>query len=583
MFNNRPPPPYAPSVPPSALTTPRWRRALSAIVAISAITASYGALAKTSYHKADKPILDGQGRTRIIIDFVDYAFEAYPQELLAAFDPKKDSMQPQVNALIASYEARLGFKRELVTTWVGSSVTAFLTTTQIELLSVDPQVKLLTEDAYEQFSAPLWYPAWNGAAWGELNDWGRVAVGGKTIADVPAQSARTVYIIDGGVANHDDLNSVVGRVNTACGGSADCSNVGAGWANQPGYYAKVACNAHATHVAGIVGATANNGKNRAGVFAGVPMVSVAQLLSPSADRDTGVWVPCGRGGPTISAVGAAFDYIYAQLRPYTPITHSTHIATMSINSGRVGFNAADGTAETNRGKLLQMVNPAPVWIYFEGNWVQADYNGVFFVQSAGNNNTNACSLTARGSTPATYTSAGFLTSANATSTAVDGIMVVGAIKDDGDAVAGTFSGSQPADFFLTPEPGSNYGPCVDIWAPGEMIYSLWGHGPGGAFPYAETTSTWGNQLYTGSQPNNYIYNSPYVNPNANPPYDYYGWAWGSGTSFAAPHVAAAAAYVASKYSLNSPIAIEAKLRELWQDYGKTDAASQSIKVVHLGP
>lgn len=521
---------------------------------------------------------------RIIVDFVDNAFEAYPQELFAAFDPKKDTLQPQVNALISSYETRLGFNRELVTTWVGSSVTAFLTTAQIELLSVDPQVKLLTEDAYEQFSTPLWYPAWNGAEWGELNDWGRVAVGGRTIADVPAQSARTVYIIDGGVANHDDLDSVVSRVNTACGGSADCSNVGAGWANQPGFYAKVACNAHATHVAGIVGASANNGKNRAGVFAGVPIVSVALLLSPGADANTGVWTPCGRGGPTISAVGAAFDYIYAQLRPYTPlaILHSTHIATMSINSGHVGFNALDGTAETNRGKLLQMVNPAQVWFYFEGNWVPADYNDVFFVQSAGNNNTNACSLTARGDTLATNTSAGYLTSANATSTAVDGIMVVGAIKDDGDAVTGSFSGSQPINFF-SPEPGSNYGPCVDIWAPGEMIYSLWGHGPGGAYPYAESTSTWGNQSYTGSQPSNYVYNSPYVDPNASPPYDYKGWAWGSGTSFAAPHVAAAAAYVASKYDLNSPVAIEAKLRELWQDYGKTDATSQAIKVVHLGP
>ena len=458
------------------------------------------------YHKADNPIFDAQGRKRIIVDFVDNAFEAYPQELLAAFDPKKDTMQPQVSALIASYEARLGFKRELVTTWVGSSVAAFLTTQQIASLSVDPQVKLLTEDAYEQFSTPLWYPAWNGAAWGELNDWGRVAVGGKTIADVPAQSARTVYIIDGGVANHDDLDSVVSRVNTACGGSADCSNIGVGFANQPGYYAKVACNAHATQVAGIVGATANNGKNRAGVFAGVPIVSVAQLISPSSDPGTGVWVPCGQGTPTISGIGAAFDYIYAQLRPYTPlaIPHSTHIAPMSINSGHVGFNASDLTAETNRDKLLVMVNPAPVWIYFEGNWVQADYNGVFFVQSAGNNNTNACSLTARRNTLQTNTSAGYLTSANATSTAVDGIMVVGAIKDDGDAVTGSFSGSQPIDFFFTPEPGSNYGPCVDIWAPGEMIYSLWGHGPGNASPYGENTSTWGNQTYTGSQPSTYV-------------------------------------------------------------------------------
>ena len=51
---------------------------------------------------------------------------------------------------------------------------------------------------------------------------------------------------------------------------------------------------------------------------------------------------------------------------------------------------------------------------------------------------------------------------------------------------------------------------------------------------------------------------------------------------AAPHVAAAAAYVADKYNLTSPGDIELKLRENAQWYlNKLDTALQPVKVVYL--
>ena len=162
----------------------------------------------------------------MIVDFTDEAYQSHPRELLIDFDPKKDIQQPQALALIKDYERKFGFAREGLTTWVGASVTAFLTPQQVEQLRADRNVRLLTEDSYGQFSAaatsPPWPASWTGAAWGELNDWGRTAVNGKTIQP---GSGRKVYIIDSGVAHHNDLSSVSQRVNVNCG--TVCKSAGA--------------------------------------------------------------------------------------------------------------------------------------------------------------------------------------------------------------------------------------------------------------------------------------------------------------------------------------------------------------------
>ena len=92
-----------------------------------------------------------------------------------------------------------------------------------------------------------------------------------------------------------------------------------------------------------------------------------------------------------------------------------------------------------------------------------------------------------------------------------------------------------ADYLANP---SNYGRCVDIWAPGDYIVSAW-------------------------------------NDNA------WGRAWLSGTSMAAPHVAAAAAYFADYEGLTTPGAIEQRIRSIPLSWGDSDAAGQPVKVVHM--
>ena len=169
-------------------------------------------LAQAAYHKAEKPIVSKDGRTRIIIDFFDEASQAYPTTNLENFDPKTSTQHPQVLALVQDYEKKYGFTRESMTTWVGASVTAFLTPQQVERIKADRNVRLLTEHRYATFSStPPWAPVWNTAPWTELRNWGHQAVNGRVTT---AATQRKVYIIDSGVAYHDDLPSMQ-RVNVA--------------------------------------------------------------------------------------------------------------------------------------------------------------------------------------------------------------------------------------------------------------------------------------------------------------------------------------------------------------------------------
>ena len=531
----------------------------------------------------------------MIVDFTDEAYLSYPRDLLINFDPKKDTQQPQALALIKEYEQRFGFVREGLTTWVGASVTAFLTTRQVEQLLADRNVRLITDDEYQQFSAPAtpppWYPSWTGSAWGELNDWGRTAVNGKTVL---AGSFRKVYIIDSGVANHSDLSSVSQRVNVNCGTGADCSSVATPYSpniDPPrlGNYSTVGCYAHATHIGGIIGANADSAAPRVGVYAGVNMVSIA--LGSSKGTYNNAWIPCADGGSTdylqngvyVSSIGFAFDFIAAQNQPAGPIPGTANVASISINPGGLGFSAS-GVAETNRSKLLAMVNPASPWRYFQDQWVQWYYPGIFVAQSAGNQNINACSRRTDGK------SAAFQTTPSPTGTATDGIMVVGAIRPNGTAVS-DLTGPNSGPGFTQPEPrfgtsaefGSNFGNCVDIWAPGDAIYSTWGRG---------LYSTYSSANYFGGQPNGYL---PGTAPTPSSLYSYdpttlyeglFGWQWLSGTSMAAPHVAAAAAYVADKYNLVTPIDIEQKIRDNWKTWGALDPLSTPqnplpIRIVYL--
>ena len=498
-----------------------------------------GSLAAAPYLRTEAPIKDAENRVAVIVDLVDDAHELYSEQISPKYARVKPFHKPQTLNLVDDFEKKYKFTRTGMTSWVGNSFTAYLTSEQIEKLSKDKSVKQISEDRQVQFSAP---PPWSNVQSGyatELHSWGRQAVNGK---DKLPWSTRKVFIIDSGVAQHDDLGSVVARTNVMCGSGGGCEIA------NPGFYPVVGCYAHSTHVAGIIGAENGNGKTTAGVYSGVNMVSVSVRYDGTGTGTCGYLQL-----PSSSGIGYALDYVYNENRLNNG--GLVGIVNISMNGGAMGWVTDSATGalmtEPNYSKVSRLAKPA----LLKGG---VKYQGALVVRSAGNENGNVCTLrtSAQGSLaympyPLNYP--------NNQSIATDGIMVVGAVHANGAAVSTTapFALPNPTNASITPSP-SNYGACLDVWAPGNSILSTWGD------------HVSGNQTVVGgSYSGNYPLGST-------------GWASLSGTSMAAPHVAGAAAYLADLYGLTDSIQVEAKVRQFSFQYnGNQDAALQPVKIIQL--
>jgi hypothetical protein len=491
----------------------------------------------------------------VIVDFVDDADEIFPDEVNESakqkphFKKAKDFHLGKVVNLIDHYEKKYGFTTSGMTSRVGSSATAFLTEKQISQLRNDKAVKLISQNALsDAFSSLFPPPPWNdnpvNPNGGEQHSWGRIAIKGKD--KVPGGLHR-VFVLDSGVANHVDLPSVTTRTNVACGAQGGCET-------QPGFSA-VGCYAHATHVAGIIGATNGNGNTSAGTYAGVSMVSVSAQIGNLGG--------CANTGPnsySIASFGYALDYVYDQV--------------CAGNGGRVGImnfsmNGA-GTAVgvtwdqnymlfalTNNGKLRALARPIVAPLNSKDVRCR-QYPGVFVTQSAGNNGADSCSMLGFQSGPSTPAYVNFSGGVINSSTASDGIMVVGAHNASGNAVT-NFSPTLPAGLAgTTPGVGSNFGACIDAWAPGDRVISTWG---------AHSGNTLSSVTYAGNAPNTGAGG---------------GWGYLSGTSMSAPHIAAAAAYLADVYGLTTSTAVEAKVRQFMVNVPNSfDAAGLPVRVLQL--
>jgi len=433
---------------------------------------------------------------------------------------------------VYGHAKRYGYESKGMTTWVGSSVPTSLTDAQIKQMRNDKSVKQISEDEAVLFSSN---PPWSDTAFvngsGEWWSWGRNAINGKTYSgSINTASNRRVYIIDSGVANHWDLPSVTSRINVGCG-TGNCDSA---------QWPVVGCYAHATHVAGIIGATANANWGVAGVYAGVEMRSVAYIAARSE-----TWGICSDFQGLTSAIsnfGYALDHVFWEI--FTSGSLVVPIVNISQNSMGIGFDQ-NGQPGPNYGKLQTLLQPNYfVWQYWP---YTGPYPGAFIVQSAGNSGSSVCTLPSPAYRPW----------ANFDGTAVDGIMVVGSLSSSG-APTSSFSPPNPASASGTAL-ASNHGDCVDVWAPGDDIVSTFG----------DHVSAWANQTT--------VSGTYYGMPG----YGYSGWARMSGTSMAAPHIAAAAAYVADTYGLTTPIAIEQKLRELFVWTGYLDASNKPAYRVQL--
>ena len=510
-----------------------------ALIAIAATSTT--AIARAPYLQVEQPIRDSAGRILVIVDFVSTAHETYP-----GVTPKVPPLalkvgqyfpRPQVSNLVADYERKYSFVRRSMTSWAGSSVSAYLDGKQIEDLINDPLVQQVSQDRLSELSAPMpWYDFNSGI---ESYSWGRYAVNGKI---APANSTRKIYVIDSGVAYHTDLpNSQVTRTNVECSPSGGCEYViPPNWTTTPNPV--VGCYGHATHVAGILAAPVNN-TGGSGVYAGANITSlnVTNVLNGARSEE----LCTSPKTLTQTAVGNALDYVMQETLYGTQMA----VVNLSINSAGMGI-ASSGIPEPNWSKARNVA--FPTYRYDVGR----QYYGAFIAQSAGNGarpvldangnpvyptvGSDACYWNASGA-PSGYKP---LVSAPY-SVDDDGIMVVGAINQYAGP-ANPFTPASPA--VAETDPPTSYGRCVDIRAPGDAIWSTWGANPSTAY----SNGTYSNMVRL------------------------------SGTSMASPHVAAAAAYIADVEELTTPAAVEQRIRQLGVQFGGTvDQGGFPIKVLQL--
>jgi subtilisin family serine protease len=219
---------------------------------------------------------------------------------------------------------------------------------------------------------------------------------------------------------------------------------------------------------------------------------------------------CGDPGfKDATTIAAALDWVRNDL--------VNHGATWQAGIVNISLNGVDfGPSGTLRSKMQVLASP------YVGAGV---YMGAFVVQAAGNQQQDACQYAYGDPSPN------------------DGIMVIGGVTSTGaaawDTANGGFNNNQP---YAGNEPGSNFGRCVEAWAPSQKIWMPWGPAPG-------------NQI------DGITYNN-------------YGAV--SGTSFAAPHVTAIAAHIMMTQGIVSSTALETAVRNTLYTTGQTDGAGYTI-------
>lgn len=450
---------------------------------------------------------------------------AAPRPASAAFVPS-ERFAPYHDGravnLVKDLELQYGLQVRQMTSVSRFSFTAALTDAQLTALAADARVVDIYPDTAVEPSTPatdttaVWRDSATTSAepptsqWKlmippppPLSPWGQTAT--STARPAVVANGPIVYVLDAGVGQHTGLTSVIERVNGVVPLGNDCgARPGLAPCTAAQLANTVGCYTHSTLVAGTIGATNPTAGTR-GVYPGVSMVSVS-LYRP--DPGTHSCLTGSSFGQ--SDLSQALDWISANIAA-TNHTGRPSVVTLSFN--------------------WQYAGQAPPGLIAQIHALAAARPGAFFTQSAGNFYKDACQSAYN--TPATN----------------DGVMVIGAINAHGQPVKPLNGLNGFWKDFVGPvhQPGSNFGACVDAWAPGDAILTT-----AGAYPTQVGATTYSTYAYV------------------------------SGTSLAAPHVAAlAAALIASDATLTSASLVETRVRARFRDLGSHDAAGLAVNLPTL--
>lgn len=389
-------------------TSSKW--IFGIVMVLAGINSAVGQDANTAgtlapLHRADEngksALRDELGRSLYLIDLAEHV------------EPKQADRSLPIKGLAAHHDraflqvltelsVQYGFTPVSATSLVGKSVSAYLDADQVQQLRSDARVTLITEDGGVQFSA-VWTDQQVG---GERTPWGVQAVAGGG----NSTGTRRVYVLDGGVVAHDDLNLV-----------EQLSAIG---------LSPIGCQGHATHVAGIIGARRNN-KQVLGVNPNVALVSVAvgTMDTPAGCSD----------GQSVTTVAGGMELIKRRISKLNQVG----IVNISMNGEAYRAHRTLGM------KMLELARPDPV----------SGYKGAFVVQSAGNGHINACGKAF--DTP--HPSDGIMVASaiDANAQPARKLNRNPRFRNAAD-VAAPFNNE-----------GANFGNCVDIWAPGIDVLSTW--------------------------------------------------------------------------------------------------------------
>jgi hypothetical protein len=350
---------------------------------------------------------------------------------------------------------------------------------------------------------------------GDLIPWGVQAIIGGPSALLSSGEV-TIYVVDSGV---NGVNSPTSEIRVIDSKKID----------RPGA-TELTCYGHGTHVAGTIGAR-RNGSDVAGIVPGAAIVSITRETFDADCRTTG-------GAGTLSDA----------LRMVKADILSKPLAERRVGIVNVSSNSYNNTEL--REVMKDLATPT------------SEYPGVFIAQSAGNNFEDACDY-------AYYDEENFQNYLIRGPLYSDGIMVVGAhdvngqraepmwkdkvnnqdrfvftggvVVTDGNAYVDAFRNFNAINLGLLNDSrldrGSNHGNCVEVWAPGKSIKSNWFSSTHPALPSTREAS---------------------------------------GTSFAAPHIAALAAHLTNSLNLQTPAQIEQAVRSRMATMSGPDIAIANV-------